>query len=246
MPDLSSYTRKGRTFRVGLSATINNRGENAGVAMAGERVEIRSIRDDAGRILIGIRGRHRENWHDLDGATENGTGYWLELTQACEFLDMECNEPKHIKDDLQFKGRNLKGMKCKILTSIQGSAFIVEFEENIGGISCDGLGRRGHCLPVSSNILSTRPGKKEKTKKELVLNAVQSNYPDGSIHVPEEKYHPSYLPKKAMLKKTPPSTEEKGDDYAAMLRKSSKPLDDWKEGPWDDLDEDPPEPTRIL
>lgn len=165
MPNLFSYPYRGKLFRVGLTATVNRYGAEAGFAERGERVKISVLKKDGDEVLIGISGERHGSWHNLDGNVADKCGYWLRSQEAYDYLTIDATVDKYIKCDLKFKGKNLKGMDCKILTSLQ-DAFIVEFDENIGGISCDGLGKRGHCLPVSPSVLGNRSEKKDESVAE--------------------------------------------------------------------------------
>jgi len=80
----------------------------------------------------------------------------FELTPDRLFECFVVGSNKHIiAVDYNFKGRNLKGMECELLADI-GKYVMVEMDEDVGGISCDGLGKKGHCIPISLDILKTK------------------------------------------------------------------------------------------
>jgi hypothetical protein len=70
-----------------------------------------------------------------------------------------------ITKDVEFKKHPLKGMKCRIVTSLSNGDHIVELEENVGGLSADGLGKQGHCVVISPSHLKTVKEKKSKKGK---------------------------------------------------------------------------------
>lgn len=174
MGSLSKYIYKGIMFTVGMNIITKSKANFIG-SIPGEKLKIASIIDDGGLILIGISGRPREEWHDLNGKLSEGEmGYWLEIYEMVKYFVIDEGQTKRIKQDLMFKGRNLKDKECKILTTIADDSYIVEFEVNIGGISCDGLGKAGHCLPVSSNVLDNKKEKTENVKKGKLKNEAKT------------------------------------------------------------------------
>lgn len=126
--------------------------------------EVKIIRDD-GPMLIGLESSIRvRGWHDLDGLTKNGHGFWA--TRDCLLDNFELLSANYtISEDLEFKGHNLKGMNCKVIhiSDRIGSAF-VEVDKDIGAGSADGMGRRGRCVAVPLNRL-TRVKDNESTEK---------------------------------------------------------------------------------
>jgi len=75
-----------------------------------------------------------------------------------------------IQSDYEHRGRNLKGMPFRILgTMTTGLHVVVEFKEDIGGHSSDGLGKKGQCLCVPIDI--TRKEKQQAKKPHETLKA---------------------------------------------------------------------------
>lgn len=72
--------------------------------------------------------------------------------------------PMVVNRDFMFKKINLKGMECRIVANLGTRHVFVEMEKNIGGGSCDGMGRQGHCIPIKREFLTK---KKEKQKGEI-------------------------------------------------------------------------------
>lgn len=75
--------------------------------------------------------------------------------------------PKNLRisQKFMFRDKNLEGMPCKKLSVLEGGDYFVELEENVGGCSCDGLGKAGHCVIIPSNILSEIEKSKRVKKK---------------------------------------------------------------------------------
>ena len=79
--------------------------------------------------------------------------------------------------DFNFKKRNLKGMRCKVIhhNRSHGQSF-VEFDEDVGGGSADGLGKTGFCVALPSELLENvdeSPKDDPKEKKKIVEEVVE-------------------------------------------------------------------------
>jgi len=73
-----------------------------------------------------------------------------------------------VNKNFPFRKKNLKDMRCKVISPMPGSAeSLVEFTENVGGCGADGLGKGGHCLIVPNDALSPV---KEKVKTKSKRN----------------------------------------------------------------------------
>ncbi len=122
----------------------------------GERVRVSDFIDNNGKSIsfyLTTNNRHEQLGDPDDFVGEDG---WcikvLDRKLMTHFKKVERGNKGYIKDDYSFRGRNLKGMQCNIITKIDGNAFI-EMSENIGGGSCDGIGKTGHCIIVPKNII---------------------------------------------------------------------------------------------
>lgn len=71
-----------------------------------------------------------------------------------------------ISKDMNFKGRNLKGMKCQFLIEVDSDTAFVELEEDVGGCSADGFGKTGHCVVVNKGILEFDRKEPKSKQKE--------------------------------------------------------------------------------
>jgi hypothetical protein len=90
----------------------------------------------------------------------------------CWNVDVVCLTPLSdsiniVSKDFKIQGRNVKGEKVKILKTFSTSdqyLVLVEFGEDIGGHSGDGLGKKGHCWTLPSKIVETQAIKKKGAK----------------------------------------------------------------------------------
>jgi len=121
--------------------------------------EINDHDDDPEESEVILKRLHNEhpNWED---------GMWLSLWvgDMVRFFGKEDQREQIVNRDFMFKGKNLKGERCKIIASMTNHEVFVEMENNIGGGSCDGMGRKGHCIPIKREYLtvSTKGDKKVK------------------------------------------------------------------------------------
>lgn len=108
-----------------------------------------------------ITGGHR-------GTDHRGREY------SCWNIDMAYVKPisgkavQTVIKDFEVAGKNMKGEEVKVLatfTSGKVSFSLVEFKENVGGHSGDGLGKKGHCWSLPTRILKMAT-KKEKVEKK--------------------------------------------------------------------------------
>lgn len=161
-------------LNIGSKLKLNKRGSVADLGRIGDIAKIVEIRlarhvTDS-KILIVRIGNPHLNWGNLDGMVPNRTGMQLYLGDLLHYFDLSnTSEKVYISKDLTFKNRNLKGLDCKMLATLPNGDRFVEFKEDIGGCSCDGLGKRGHCITVDEGLLAERKEptpKKKKVKKE--------------------------------------------------------------------------------
>lgn len=122
------------------------------------------------RTLFGIKtldGEKFPEWHDLEGNLYDRNGYFINkyIVKTC-FAPSAAAGNMIISEEFKFRRRDLKDMKCKIISPMPGdNESLVEFNKDIGGCGADGLGKSGHCLVVPNKILT--PEKKEnKTKSK--------------------------------------------------------------------------------
>lgn len=163
-----SFHKAGRTITLGEEVVVNVTGcEDYNLGNVGEVVKIKAFGTDIKEALVagntprdnyqlGIESKVRHGaWHDLDGLTKAGYGWWVrvrEILQGTNPLQREMV----VTAAVNFKKKNLKGMPCKLLASVGEKSALVEMEENVGGGGGDGLGRQGHCVLLPKNTLKTK------------------------------------------------------------------------------------------
>lgn len=106
--------------------------------------------------MVGVRSRRsmkKYNWHNLDGMVKDGHGWWIHKNVAKKiFLPWTENQPE-IKTDVMYKNINLKGMKYRVVSRVDKVSFI-ELEQDVGGGSADGYGKKGHCILLENKFLT--------------------------------------------------------------------------------------------
>ena len=155
--------KDGRTLTVGDSLVIIDNSLGGPFHPVGKKFKVGALTND-GHIHIGIFSEKPiDGWHDLGGKVPIGHGYWLGIDDVARFFDLLTTEYV-IRNSMIYKNIELKGKKCSLLRLMAGSLMLIEFEENIGGGSGDGLGKKGHCIIVSSSALEEAKKEKKKSK----------------------------------------------------------------------------------
>lgn len=160
---ISKITIGGKRYAVGDKLRFRKASDLRGysslsVLEKGELVEVVSIKqaEHKENTLIGITtmgGKRYNGWHDLDGILKKNSGYYIERCHVVNNFELVPNSMV-VSENFPFREKNLKNMKCKIISPMPNSLeSVVEFKENIGGCGADGLGKGGHCLVVPNNIL---------------------------------------------------------------------------------------------
>lgn len=123
-----------------------------------EGIEDNDNPEDA-EIILKKEGSSHQSWED---------GYWLTLWVG-DFVKMFSRQPTSfqiVNRDYMYKKKNLKGERCRIIAVLSFRDVFVEMENNIGGGSCDGTGRKGHCIPIKKEFLTSSSKKSKKAKGE--------------------------------------------------------------------------------
>lgn len=104
-----------------------------------------------------------DGWHDLDEEIDEPNGYYFSHEDFVNYFRRDnaykiLGKTFYFAGSTELKGRRLTGLKCKVLKKSQ-SHMLLEFEENIGGSSGDGIGKSGHCLisAYRKDYLSDKP-----------------------------------------------------------------------------------------
>lgn len=158
-------------IRVGQLVSLTNEGEESELGHYGDLAEVifidRSKNSFESNIYIRRRGGPHSRWEAAGGMTGPNCGLKMCVVEyAVMFTLYKDSEPKGkmtVNRDLMFKRTNLKGKSCKILARLNSNNVFVEMEEDVGGGSCDGLGKGGHCVPIEQEFLTKiKNGKKTK------------------------------------------------------------------------------------
>jgi hypothetical protein len=165
----NSITCNGLTLRVGDKCVITERGRRnckkslnpSDILTIGKIV----LSDEKEMSNIGvISTREIGGFHDLDGMTSNGHGYYFRMTNFLKGHFELLGREMIVASNWNFRGRNFKGMKCKFITNVVSGLSYVEFDEDVGGGAADGLGKAGRCVMVPQGILKS--AEKAKSKKK--------------------------------------------------------------------------------
>lgn len=159
-----------------LTFLINDRlyeirtGQEVKLALEGEIEHFGKAGDTAAIIAIQVDGQPYEaevrlqRTYQPHSSWEDGQYLTLWVGDLIRLFSFHETGPMIVNRDFVFKKTNLKGMKCKIITNLGERDAFVEMENDIGGGSCDGIGRQGYCIPIKKEFLSV---KKKKEKGEI-------------------------------------------------------------------------------
>jgi len=156
---------KNLEYRVGDKFQANRKAERNGLCLTGVVISIVVITDD---YHVGV-GSEQDvaGWHTLDRRVKMHRGYYLEVSSLFDLFDPIETELV-VDEGVFFKGRDLKGMSCKPLRTIEnGKLSFVELSENVGAGGADGLGKIGYCVLV--------PSEKIKRKKKSWIDRRKEN-----------------------------------------------------------------------
>ena len=158
-----SITIAGRVYTIGDVLRSNARAAKLGLCPENVPVVVKAITDSG---LVGLHSRKAyADWGDLEGTVPPHTGYWAAPDAVVDMFDKVDNSFM-IRGSAKFKKKSLSGMKCRVIAPLDGNLCFVELEENVGGGSADGLGKKGHCVLVSKDALAKASPPKAKTKKK--------------------------------------------------------------------------------
>lgn len=154
---------------IGDKCIITEFGMNNGFGPANIPFSICAFKK-ADEILIGIHSDIRiRGWSDLNETVPSGHGLWI--TPSNFKSNMKLMSTKYeICTNFKFKNQNLELMQCKILHRYKDGNVFIETDENVGGGSCDGLGKTGHCIILPRNTL----------KKVKPVNSVKQTIKNNS------------------------------------------------------------------
>jgi hypothetical protein len=132
---------------------------------AGEKFKIAFVEQKGGHgpnIAI-TSEKARSGFHNLDGRCKDNHGYYLDYSSFQHRFEV-VRQPVEISGSASFRKQELRGLKGKILHTGKEEV-LVELEKDVGAGSGDGMGRKGHCVVVSSRnvrLLTPNTGKKRQ------------------------------------------------------------------------------------
>jgi hypothetical protein len=156
MPTDIIFTKGPVSYVLGDIITLNQRAEDSHVAKAGTKVELYMRHFDYGDEMVGLYSSSGiPGWGDLDGEVSTGKGWWINIDELRSMVESPIMDKRRnrISKDFEFNGRNLKGLEGVPLALIETGEMFIELDENVGGGSADGLGKRGHCVLVPRKYL---------------------------------------------------------------------------------------------
>lgn len=173
--------QRGVHLRVGNRCKLSAAGKSAFSSLASKdpTFTVRIIGDyssgteSLGRVSIGLESDRRiESFHDLNGMTKEYYGYFFNFSDFLKGHFVVVPEEMLVAKSWIFKKKELKGHQCKFLGSVTDKFAYVEFKDNVGGGSADGLGKAGHCVVIPKDVLAEvkdkeankKPKKKSKKK----------------------------------------------------------------------------------
>ena len=154
MPKLIMLNHK--VYELGDMVTLNEEGERRGIGPAGLMVQLYDWHPDEHKVIGLYCEDSLSNWGTLDGEVSDQHGWWINIDELdiCVVNPNKNRSVKIINKSLNIGGIELKGKECKLLCPIQNTDMVfVEFNEDVNGCSADGLGKRGYCLGVPTNVL---------------------------------------------------------------------------------------------
>lgn len=152
-------------LRVGDKLRSTDAAFGNGICPPGRLVTVNTINEDNDEVVVGLYSSRRiSDWGTLDDRVPNKQGLWA--NRDCIIDNFEPLRNDHvITGDETHRGRSLKGMACTVLhvDGTTGNAF-VELDEDIGGNSADGIGKKGHCTVVNKNSVEKSAGYRKASR----------------------------------------------------------------------------------
>ena len=163
---------------IGDQCVITENGMKNGFGPINILLDIFTFKKTFDEILIGIHSHiYIKEWADLNGAVTPGHGLWI--TPSNFLTNMQFIPIKYeICNEFKFKNQNLELMQCKILHSYKDGNVFIEIDKNVGGGSCDGLGKTGHCIILPQNRLKKIKFKKQSNSESKNPNIKESKHYD--------------------------------------------------------------------
>lgn len=154
----------GRLYSQGDVVVFNHQARAHTGAPSGLRVELYSLASN-GKIGLYSLDHKVGGWNDLNGEVDDYRGWFIDASEL-EGIIERSDARYEINKSIVYRGKELKGMPCKVVASIEGHLVFVELDEHVDGCSADGLGKAGHCVAVSDRSIKVikKPDKKKQAK----------------------------------------------------------------------------------
>jgi len=155
MPSDIIFTKGPVSYQIDDIIILNANAEKASVAVKGTKARLYMRHPEYGDEMVGLYNEFGvPGWGDLDGEVPDHKGWWINIDELKNMVDSPIEKGLHIiNKDFEFNGRNLKGLAGTPLALIESNEMFIELEEDVGGGSADGLGKRGHCVLVPRKYL---------------------------------------------------------------------------------------------
>ena len=157
-----------RKIAIGDTCLITKKGSAHGFGPPNVVISIWGFKE-ADETLVGLYSEIRnKGWADLDGNVPPGHGLWVTPSNLMANVFLMSTEYEISK--FEFKNIVLDSLYCKVLHKCNDGNVFVEVDKNIGGGSCDGLGKAGHCILLPTSVL-----KKVRNRSENKIKTTNKN-----------------------------------------------------------------------
>jgi len=158
-----TWLNEGEVVYLSLKGEMENFGRQGDIASIHGIYEA-NYNDDLPRIAVVRQGCH-DRWGSLDDEVDSGTGLVFRATNFLKYFDIKQTRVKVLKHTTP-AGVKMDGRRGTLLAYMSdGEHCFVEFDENIGGGSADGLGKDGHCLLLRHDAIKRVSKRGEKWQK---------------------------------------------------------------------------------
>lgn len=144
-----------KKIAIGDKCLITEKGSRNGYGYSNTLLNVWGFKvNKDGKTLIGLHSPiYNKDWSgNLDGNVPRGHGIWINVSNFINNI-FHIEKKYEIYRNFRFGNKNLRGMQCKMLYKYNNGTVFVEVDRDIGGSSCDGLGKTGHCVILPYDII---------------------------------------------------------------------------------------------
>lgn len=157
---MSSITINGQLYTTGMRLR-SIRSEMEGIP-TGIGLEVSIAIIDGSSSMIGVvREEPSAGWNDLHGSVADNTGLWFQISNFEQYFEVIGSNKFTVVKNYKFGRTELKGKTGHVIHKGNDGLF-VEMDEHINGLSCDGLGKTGHCALIPQKYIEFEANKKSK------------------------------------------------------------------------------------